>query len=106
MSEPDIDRLKAKRRGHRGVTTKFIQEAKVIVDNHEITKLNRPRLNILDNLPQEKEKLLRGMDDEMLSLCKVEEIEKEIEDADAIRAKILEIRVDMARNFIHCGITL
>jgi 3-dehydroquinate dehydratase len=46
------------------------------------------------------------MDDEMLSLCKVEEIEKEIEDADAIRAKILEIRVDMARNFIHCGITL
>jgi hypothetical protein len=56
MSEPDIDRLKAKRRGHRGVTTKFIQEAKVIVDNHEITKLNRPLLKILDNLPQEKEK--------------------------------------------------
>ena len=85
MSETDIDRLKAKRWGHRGVTTKFIQEAKAIVENPEITTLNRSCLKILDNLLEEKEKLLRGMDDEMLSLCKVEEIEKEIEDADAIR---------------------
>ena len=80
MSETDVDRLKAKRRGHRGVTTKFIQEAKSIVENPEITTLNRSRLKILDNLLEEKEKLLRGMDDEMLSLCKVEEIEKEMED--------------------------
>lgn len=48
------------------VTTKLTHEAKSIVETPEMTTLNRTRLKIIDNLLEEKEKLLR-MDDEILS---------------------------------------
>ena len=85
MSEENIERLKAKRRGHRGVATKLIQEAKAIIESPEISNLNRSRLKIIDGLLDEKQKILQGMDEDVLNSCKIDEIEKEIEDSDTIR---------------------
>ncbi len=92
MSEENIERLKAKRRGHRGVATKLIQEAKAIIESPEISNLNRSRLKIIDGLLDEKQKMLQGMDEDVLNSCKIDEIEKEIEDSDTIRSRILEIK--------------
>ena len=92
MEEENIERLKAKRRGHRAVTTKLIHEAKVIFETPDVSTLNHSRLKIINNLLAEKEKLLQEMDDQVLSVCKVEEIEKKIEDSDVIRSRILEVK--------------
>ena len=89
MEEENIEHLKAKRRGHRAVTTKLIHEAKVIFETPDVSTLNHSRLKIINNLLAEKEKLLQEMDDQVLSVCKVEEIEKEIEDLDVIGSRIL-----------------
>ena len=92
MGEENIERLKAKRRGHRVVTTKLIREANAIFENPDVSTLNHSRLKVINNLLAEKEKLLQEMDDQVLSVCKVEEIEKEIEDSDVIRSRILEVK--------------
>ena len=92
MEEENIERLKAKRRGHRAVTTKLIHETEEIFETPDVSTLNHSRLKIINNLLAEKEKLLQEMDDQVLSLCKVEEIENEIEDSDVIRSKILKVK--------------
>ena len=92
MEEENIERLKAKRRGHRAVTTKLIHEAKAIFETPDVSTLNHSRLKVINNLLTEKEKLLPEMDDQVLAVCKVEEIEKEIEDSDVIRSRILEVK--------------
>ena len=84
--------MKAKRRGHRAVTTKLIHEAKAIFETPDVSTLNHSRLKVINNLLTEKEKLLPEMDDQVLAVCKVEEIEKEIEDSDVIRSRILEVK--------------
>ena len=69
-----LDRLRAKRGGHRGVGTKLAKEA-----NEKVTSEDGDTSQglVMKNLLQGRMKLLNEIDDEILVLCEVENIESE-----------------------------
>ena len=99
MSEEEqrrkLERLKAVRRGHRGVITKLCtrlcREVEELVNEDEAmnpTKVSR--LNVIFEQFDTKLKVFSSLDGEIVSLCPEEEIEREIEDSESITAKIIE----------------
>ena len=75
--------------------TKKIKEAEqtlhLINEKQEVTDDDRSRLNVLYQILQQKQKVLQVYDEDILDLCAVEAIDKEIEDADETNARIVEI---------------
>ena len=91
-----LDRLKAVRRGHRGVLTKLTREVDEIVSEAEEGVCADPtkvsRLNVIYEQFDAKMKVFSNLDGEIVLLCPVEEIEGEIEDSESIIAKIIEAK--------------
>ena len=86
----DLERVRARRRGHRGVATKYTQEAKQILETESIDNSQRERLASLQVLLQDKLKVLLKSDEDILSMYATEEIEREIEELDTINSCITE----------------
>ena len=61
-----------------------MKQRRFFIETPDVSTLNHSRLKVINNLLAEKEKLLQEMDDQVLTVCKVEEIEKEIEDSAVI----------------------
>ena len=70
MSET-LDRAKARRRGQRGVVTKYVQEVKALVDAESIEPGSRWRLNTLFKLLEEKQGVLKALDNEVVTTCPI-----------------------------------
>ena len=101
MAEKEkIERLKSVRAGRRGVVTRHINEAKTILGNRrelghveeELTVAQVDRLNLVSLLLLEKQKTLSKIDQEVLELCELTEIEREIQESENIVSKILETK--------------
>ncbi|CAB4040670.1 Hypothetical predicted protein, partial [Paramuricea clavata] len=90
MSEK-LSRLKAIRGGHRSVVTKHEKEATTIITDEIITKDDVSRIQVIQCLLEEKLKTLNTIDQDVLTLCSEAEIEKEIEDSEAIVARIMGV---------------
>ena len=88
MSE--TDRAKARHRGQRGVVTKYIQEVKVLVDAESIEPGSRWHLNTLSKVLEEKQGVLKALDNEIVATCPTEEIEWEVQEAEEVYEKIVE----------------
>ena len=88
MSE--TDRAKARRRGQRGVVTKYIQEVKALVDGESIEPGSRRHLNTLSKLLEEKKDVLKALDNEIVATCPTEEIERDVQEAEEVYEKIVE----------------
>ena len=89
MSETkeSLDRLRAKRGGHRGVSTKLVKESEELVKSQDDGDVGR--CEIIKGLLQEKLKILNDIDDEILELCSVDDIEREIEESAEVVVRIL-----------------
>ena len=105
-----LDRLEAKRKGHRLVVTKNAKEARAILEGQaegqQMDALIWNRLEIIEQVLNEKCKLLAGFDEEIQQLCEITDLEEEIETADEIRLRILETkgRIAIARGrHVHTG---
>ena len=100
MAEKEkIERLKSIRAGHRRVVTRHINEGKTILENRrelghveELTLAQVDRLNLISLLLLEKQKTLSKIDQEVLELCELTEIEREIQESENIVSKILETK--------------
>ena len=101
MAEKEkMERLKSIRAGHRGVVTRHINEAKTILENRhelghveeELTVAQMDRLNLIRLLLLEKQNTLSKIDQEVLELCELTEIEREIQESENIVSKILETK--------------
>ena len=68
MSET-LDRAKAWCRGQRGVVTKYIQKVKALVDAESIEPGSQRRLNMLSKLLEEKQGVLKALDNEIVATC-------------------------------------
>lgn len=88
MSE-ELARSRAKRGGNRTVLTKLANEAHDLLKEEE---LNRPRLKTLAESLLEKLEIVKSLDEAILETCKVEDIEREIEESHEINERALEIR--------------
>jgi len=83
-------RLRARRRGHRGVCTKLEKEAIALLQIHEETCVERSEV-IVGQL-EEKLKVLNEIDEQILNLCEVNEIQTEIEESAEISDRILNTK--------------
>ena len=86
-----LERLRRKIGGHEGsVTKKKRGSTTVRQDNRgsqEVSDNGRSRLNVLRQILEQKQKLLEGYDEEILDLCPVAAIDKEIDEADEANSK-------------------
>ena len=93
MSE-ELPRLRATRAGNRGVVTKLITEVEQIV---QLDTKPKDRLERISLMLDQKWNLLNEYNDKILALCKVEDIEKEIEDAHDLTMRIMDTKAEIAK---------
>ena len=91
-----MDRLRAKREEHRIVVTKNINEARTILEHTDLEDIMWSRVKVVEQILDEKLTLLAGFDEEITKICSVDHIEEEIEVADEIRSRILQIKGEIA----------
>lgn len=91
MSTSKIERLKAIRGAHRGVCTKLERETSDLI-SQEPTEEITSRLEVISCLLEGKQKTLSDIDEQITSLCDLNDITKEIEDSESIVARIIECR--------------
>ena len=80
MTEEELPQLRATRGANRGVITKLIGEADTILENAttELDIKTRNRLSRIETMLKEKLTQFSELDEKIVSVCKLEEIEKEI----------------------------
>ena len=86
-----LERVKARRRAHRSVVTRLINEATPILEG-EISERLLTQLRIIDGQLEEKKTMLAALDEEILSQVEVGEIETDVVDSEAITYKIAQMR--------------
>ena len=72
------------------MATKYTQEAKPILETESIENSQREHFASLQVLLQDKLKVLLKLDEDILSTCATEDIEREIEESDTINSRITE----------------
>ena len=87
----DLERLKARRRGNRGVVTRLIEEARGILGAEEITDKGYRRLKVIRGQLEGKETLLAGLDEQILEVSDIADIEGDILQSNEILCSITEI---------------
>ena len=95
QSQPTIERLRVIRRAHRGVATKATREIDELLSEEPLSSESVDRLNVLLQQLNNKMHVLQDINRKILTLCAVEEIEREIEDSEAVDAKILKYKRKM-----------
>jgi len=86
----DIERSRAIRGGHHGVVMKLIHEAKEITSiTDPLDSMQQTRLNVIKQQLEVKLNLLNDMDKEILTCCELDVIATELEESEAVTAKII-----------------
>ena len=84
-----IERLRTKRGGHRGVTTKLVKEA---IELLQSTDVDIQRCKVIYSQLEDKMKILNEINEEILGICEVSEIEHEIEEAAVVTDRVLSTK--------------
>jgi hypothetical protein len=92
MSE-NIKRIRAVRAGNRAVLTKLAKEAETyLADSTAVNEDIKGRLETINTMINEKMTMVTNLDEKVLELCEIEEIQTEIEEADDIKSRTLDIK--------------
>jgi hypothetical protein len=84
-----LARFRAVRGGNRAVITKLINETRTIFEDEQP---NRGRLTTITDLLNEKTRLVKDLDEKIINSCEVSDIANEIEEADELNSRILDIQ--------------
>jgi len=89
-----LERHRAVRGGHRGAVTKLCRELDAIVEDGSfiIDSMKVSCLTIICEQLDAKWKALSTLDGEIVSLCPLTELERELNDSESIEVKLLETR--------------
>ena len=85
----NLERLRVIREGHRRYVSKLDQELTEILQGED---KDYERLNVIRQLLDGKQDSLSEMDQEILSLCEVTTIDKEIEESEEFTASIIRLK--------------
>ena len=91
-----LDRLKAVRGGHRGVLTKLAKEVDDLLADETLSNEAAARLNVVREQLEGKMKVLTNLNGEIVSLCQVDDITREIDESEGIIAKLIECKRKIA----------
>ena len=92
MAEQEkLARLKATRKSHRGGLNRYMNEANAIADNTRTDESQLQRLQILKTQIEQKSNSLSKVDGDILQICDVTDIEKEVDETEAISLKLTEL---------------
>ena len=85
-----LDRLKARRCGHRGIATRYSGEVRAMVQGETETSLEEKQIHLtaLQNSLEEKLQILQTLDEDILNVCATDDIEGEIADAETVNFRI------------------
>ena len=86
-----LHRLRAIRRGNR-VLTKLTKEVDNMLSKPEVDAEATARLKVIFKQLEGKFKLLANLDSEVLGLCEMDDIEREIEESETVTAKVIELK--------------
>jgi len=94
------DRARVVRRANRGVVTKLVKEVDEIIGTDRLTAEGSARLKVIFKQLNGKATIISEFDREIYSLCEESEVEREVEEAENITAKIIDDkrRIDDALN--------
>ena len=84
---PKLARTRAKRGGNRSVMTKLSNEASELL---QVEPINKQRLKFMAASLNEKLKLVKTFDDEIIENYAVGETEGEIEESDEINSRVMD----------------
>jgi len=93
-----LERSRAVRGGHHGVVTKLVHEAEGILMNDSLTPDHRSKLTVIKQPLDGKLKLLSDMDEKILNLCEVDAIETEVNESEAIVAKVIDCKLKIEKS--------
>ncbi len=92
-SAPTLERSRAIRGGHRSVVTKLVREADDITSaTQTLEPAQRIRLSVIKQQLDVKLSLLSDIDKDILSRCDLDVIAEELEDSEAVTAKIINCK--------------
>lgn len=96
----DLARKRAIRAGHRGVITKLTKKADSVLNNDDELEAesSETRLQTINTILSDKLKIVKEFDEQVFSLCEVEDISREIEEADDIISRVLDIQTFIAES--------
>ena len=89
QTKAKLDRLRAKRGGHRGVCTKLVKEAEEMIKVRNEDHITRSEV-IYSSL-SEKLRTLNDLGEQILELCDINDVQDEIEESSVIESRILDI---------------
>ena len=89
MSE-QLERVKPRRKAHRGVVTKLVNEATLLIEG-ERTERVLTRLKTIEEQLVEKTRTLKNLDEEVLRLIDVTEIENNVLESETVLDKIAQL---------------
>ncbi|CAB4005289.1 Hypothetical predicted protein, partial [Paramuricea clavata] len=83
-----IERKRAIRKANRGVITKYINEANDLLHDEDS---DRDRLITIQGLLREKLDYIKRLDSEILEICEIKDIDKEIIESEEINTRVLDV---------------
>ena len=93
--EANHNRYKAYRAGHRGALTRLTKEIDEVLESKTLNEEHRHKLNIVHQQLEVKAKVLTELDNDVMKCCELGEIEREVQEADVIAAKIIEYKAKL-----------
>ena len=93
--EANHDCYKAIRAGHRGALTRLTKEIDKVLASETLNEDHRHKLNIVHRQLEAKAKVLTELDNDVMKCCELGEIEREVQEADVIAAKIIEYKAKL-----------
>ncbi|XP_065886111.1 uncharacterized protein [Dysidea avara] len=93
--EANHNRYKAYRAGHRGALTRLTKEIDEVLASKTLNEEHRHKLNIVHQQLEVKAKVLTELDNDVMKCCELGEIEREVQEADVIAAKIIEYKAKL-----------
>ena len=85
-----LSRLKATRKSHRGVVTRYVNEVNGIVGRESLNQKQRELLSDLKKRLEQKLTVLETFDTEMTAISNLESIDAEITESETISFKVVE----------------
>ena len=85
-------RARAVHGGHRRVTTKFVRKVELLNRSEPLQASQRSRLNVINQQLEGKLNMLSDMDKDILSRCELDTVDTEIEESEAVVAKIINCK--------------